>query len=115
MEILDFGALCQVDRRSDDRLDLGLSVFVELSDGQTLIVRTDRGLSCSGDHARTSRPRLEEDVLAVLAADRDANDPEWTWLLPSLSALNLHVSAAEVQSLPFHIRFEGDSEGIPSQ
>jgi hypothetical protein len=115
MDILDFGVLCRVDRRSDDQLDLGLSVFVHVSNGETLIVPTDRGLSCSGDHARTSRSQLEADVLAALAADRDVDAPAWTWLLPSLSALDLDVSAAELQSLPFHVRFEGDPEGMLRQ
>lgn len=112
MDMIDFGVLCRVDCRNHERLDLGLSMFVRLSDGATLIVPTDRGLSISGDHTQTAPSGLREDVLFVLSVDRDADDPEWTWLLPSLSAVGLDVSAAELQSLPFHIRFEDDLEGF---
>lgn len=117
------GAICDLEEDTDadgEVQGFRVSEYMELRDGRRIILHSDRGFtiglrstSDSGVALRDveSEDGLRQHVLNVLLPDDDQpeQDHPWDWLAELSRARGLHVSATDLQSVPYRVVL---SEGV---
>lgn len=114
--VIGLGALCDLNRRSDDgrSVSFWVSEFALLDDHRRVVLRDDLGFTIgwgSSDSSNTSAVwesetarSIEQDVLNVVLPDEDTEeDHPWEWLAHLARSRGLHVTAEDLRGLPYSV------------
>lgn len=113
-DVVGLGAICELVQpvqSESSQATFTISEFVEMESGRWIVLHNDRGLAVGGNVV-TDRFRTDELSELILGAllpdeeDEDSGEPHpWHRLAERAEAQGVHVSAAQLRSLPYQIHF----------